>query len=96
VTGVKTWTTRHGDTVEVYRARDGWRYRVQARGNNEIGDVGGEAYARDEDAVEAAQRHHPIVNDLTDQELIEQSIEHVTDDDDDAELAPEDLIEVQR
>lgn len=93
MTGVQTWTTRHGDTVEVYRAADGWRYRVQARGNNQIGDVGGEAYARVEDATEAAQRHHPIINDLTEEELLDESIEHVTDDE---EIAPEDLIEVAR
>lgn len=84
MTGVETWTTRHGDTVEVYRAADGFRYRVQARGNNEIGDVGGEAYARAEDAISAAERHHPVVNDLTPEleaelEAAELLIEHTSD-----------------
>lgn len=60
-----TWTTHHGDEVEVWRAgrlkhdEDVWRWRVRA-GNGEI--VGsGEAHPDIDDAIAAAERHHPRV-----------------------------------
>lgn len=99
MTGLETWRTRHGDTVEIYRAGDGFRYRVKAA-NGRIGDVGGEAYTRADDAAEAALRHHPVVNDLTPEdeealeaaiaEVTESLIEHTTDDE---PVTAEDLIE---
>jgi len=57
----QSWTTDHGDTVEVYLDGDGdYRWRVRAAGNNEI--VGsGEGHPNPEDAVAAAERHHPPV-----------------------------------
>jgi len=65
-----TWTTTHGDTVEVYLTKfeDGtlarllgpsWRYRVRAA-NNKIVEWG-ESYTRRRAAVAAAERHHPRV-----------------------------------
>lgn len=54
------WDTDHGDVVEVYRADDGWRWRVRAAGNHEI--VGsGEAHPARSAARQAALRHHPRV-----------------------------------
>lgn len=97
MTGLQTWTTRHGDTVEVFRAGDGFRYRVQAR-NGEIVEQGSEGYARVEDAAEAASRHHPVINDLSPdddgEDLAEQLVEHLADEAD--VVAPEELIEVTR
>jgi uncharacterized protein YegP (UPF0339 family) len=55
-----TWTTTHGDEVEVYEAGDGYRYRVVDPGNHEIVDQSSEAYTRWENAQEAAERHHPV------------------------------------
>lgn len=69
----ETWKTAHGDTVEVYEAGDGFRYRVQAR-NGEIGDVGGEAYVDVQYAAVAAARHHPDFADL------DAVVEHLVDD----------------
>ena len=68
------WTTRLGDTVEVYesgweRKVTGqafvdeplqWRYRVRAR-NQQIVEQGSEGYTRRHRAVKAAERHHPRV-----------------------------------
>lgn len=71
-----TWTTTHGDVVEVYerwwneldavastsKRVSAFRYRVTAR-NGEIVEQGSEAYTRAADAADAAERHHPIVVD---------------------------------
>lgn len=54
------WSTTHGDTVEVYEADDGPRYRVKAR-NGETVEQSSEAYASFAAAVEAAERHHPVL-----------------------------------
>ena len=66
------WQTNHGDTVTVYEAaksclRDNcavlhreYRYRVQAA-NGEIVATGSEGYTRKTAAIEAAERHHPKV-----------------------------------
>jgi uncharacterized protein YegP (UPF0339 family) len=54
-----TWTTTHGDEVEVYESGDGHRYRVRAA-NGEIVEQSSEAYTRWEAARDAAQRHHPV------------------------------------
>jgi hypothetical protein len=55
------WTTSHGDLVEVFRGDDDqWYWHVRARGNNE-GVGGGEGHPRRQDAVTAAERHHPPV-----------------------------------
>jgi predicted secreted protein len=72
VSGIRTWRTRHGDLVEVYRAGDGFRYRVTAR-NGEKVEQGSEPYTRVDDAAEAAARHHPVINDETEEELVEES-----------------------
>ena len=76
---VDSWRTTSGDKVEVYRGSVGcsnprcdlahyagdYRWRVRA-GNGEI--VGqGEGHPRKANAVEAAKRHHPAVE----QECIE-------------------------
>ena len=66
-----TWTTSHGDTVEVYQSDDpcrssgclatdhaSWRYRVRAR-NQKIVEQGSEGYTRKTAAIQAAKRHHP-------------------------------------
>lgn len=62
-----TWTTTHGDTVEVYlsdqpegHTDDAWRYRVRAA-NNKVVEQGSESYTRRRTAVTAAERHHPRV-----------------------------------
>lgn len=55
------WETTHGDTVEVYAAGDGLRWRVQA-GNGEILEVSSEGYVTARYAIEAAERHHPTVH----------------------------------
>jgi len=64
-----TWTTTHGDTVEVYvsgqpegHTRDAYRFRVRAA-NGEIVATGSEGYTRKAIAVEAALRHHPRLAD---------------------------------
>ena len=56
-----TWPTTHGDTVEVYEADDGVRYRVQAR-NGEVVEQSSEAYTTFAAATDAAERHHPLVS----------------------------------
>jgi hypothetical protein len=77
-----TWTTTHGDTVEVYgrwwneldivagtsKRVERFRYRVQAR-NGEIVEQGSEAYTTAAAAIEAAQRHHPRLDPLTAEEV---------------------------
>lgn len=56
-----TWATTHGDTVTVWQARPrDWRWHVTAA-NGEVGDHG-EGHTRKESAVEAAERHHPRVD----------------------------------
>jgi hypothetical protein len=63
----ETWTTNHGDSVEVYStvvesnvgAHLEWRYRVRAA-NGEIVESG-ESYTRRSAVYEAAERHHPRV-----------------------------------
>lgn len=77
---LETWRTRHGDVVEIYRARDGFRYRVKAR-NGENVEQGSEPYTRQADAVEAATRHHPVIDDLTPEAAVhlERAIATVTD-----------------
>lgn len=59
-----TWTTSHGDEVEVWRAgrvraddTDVWRWRVRAANGEIVGS--GEGHPRVEDAIAAAERHHP-------------------------------------
>lgn len=92
MSGLQTWRTRHGDTVEVYRAEDGYRYRVKAR-NGEIVEQGSEPYTTVYAAAEAAARHHPVIDDLTTDEDVaaaEDLIEHTTDDD---AVTVEDLVE---
>lgn len=59
MTAHEVWSTTHGDTVEVYLAGDGWRWRVRARNGEVVGS--GEAHPAREDAVTAAGRHHPPV-----------------------------------
>jgi uncharacterized protein YegP (UPF0339 family) len=54
-----TWTTTHGDEVEVYEAADGHRYRVRAA-NGEIVEQSSEPYTRWDAARDAAQRHYPV------------------------------------
>ena len=46
------------DTLEVYEAKDGWRWRRQA-GNGEVISESGEAYTREYDAKDAAVRANP-------------------------------------
>lgn len=58
--GDESWETTREDVVEVYRADDGWRWRVIAP-NREITEQG-ESYRRRIDAVDAAERHHPRVD----------------------------------
>ena len=64
-----TWTTTHGDTVEVWRSlqihADGldvrnvevWYWHVIARNGRIVGQ--GEGHSRKHAAVKAAERHHP-------------------------------------
>ena len=65
-----TWTTQHGDVVEVYRlSRLGhydcpescpdvtFRWRVRAANNRIV--ESGEGHTRRAAAVKAAERHHP-------------------------------------
>lgn len=54
------WRTHREDVVEVYEAGDGFRYRVTAR-NGEIVEQGSEAYVSHGHAIEAAERHHPVL-----------------------------------
>ena len=79
----ETWKTAHGDTVEIYLAADGFRYRIQAA-NGRVGDIGGEAYTEPRGAVEAAARHHPDFADL------DGVIEHLVDD-----AEPDEIPEVE-
>lgn len=59
---IATWITNRGDVVRVRAARDGYRWQVRAAANGEV--VGsGEAHPHFEDAVAAAERHHPQVDD---------------------------------
>jgi uncharacterized protein YegP (UPF0339 family) len=56
-----SWCTSHGDVVDVFRGADGlFHWHVQAKGNNEIVG-GGEGHPRRQDAITAAERHHPPV-----------------------------------
>lgn len=57
---IATWITNRGDVVRVRAARDGYRWTVRAAANGEV--VGsGEAHPHFEDAIAAAERHHPQV-----------------------------------
>lgn len=56
-----SWITDHGDRVEVFPDGGGqYRWRVRSAGNHEIVG-GGEGHPDPQDAVAAAERHHPPV-----------------------------------
>ena len=62
--GTTTWTTTHGDEVRVFerlrlRKAKRWYWHVTAA-NAEIVEHG-EGYSRRIDAIAAAERHHPRV-----------------------------------
>lgn len=46
--------------AEVYRARDGWRYRIIATGNGRV-IAASEAYSRKWSAKRAVRKNHPDV-----------------------------------
>lgn len=52
-------TGRRRDYLEVFKSKDGWRWRLRA-GNHEVISIG-EAYGRRHDAVRGAKRAHPRV-----------------------------------
>lgn len=58
---VKKWLTGHEDTVEVWYAPTlgEYRWRVRARNGEIVGQ--GEGHPDVDDAVAAAERHHPPV-----------------------------------
>lgn len=56
---IATWITNRGDVVRVRAARDGYRWTVRAANGEVVGS--GEAHPDFEDAVAAAERHHPHV-----------------------------------
>jgi uncharacterized protein YegP (UPF0339 family) len=52
------YETASGDTVEVYEAPDGWRWRRRSANNRIVAD-GSEAYSRKDSAMRAARRSNP-------------------------------------
>lgn len=56
---VESWVTLHGDVVEVFTTGSEYRWHVQARNGEIVGQ--GEGHPQLSDAVSAAERHHPPV-----------------------------------
>lgn len=52
-----SWVTAHQDTVWIYETPSGFRWRVRSANGEVVGH--GESHPRIEDAVAAAERHHP-------------------------------------
>ena len=52
-------SNKRTDYAEVFKSRDGWRWRLKAA-NHEVLSIG-EAYTRRRDAVRGVQRAHPGV-----------------------------------